>query len=373
MPDERGVELLAARDPRRRRTGRRGRAGDARPAAAARRGRARAARAGRPLVLDPATAPSHGRRDALLAPFLEKGSSVAIVPIAMPGELLATLTIVSLDPVARSRASSPRPRCRSPARPRSRSTTRASTRSRRRSPTRCSARSCRASAPRAAGPRARRRLRVVGARRRRRRRLRLPDARGRAPGGRARRRDGARRRRHRRHGDGEVRLPLARPRASRAGRRSSPPRTTSSRREIAPGKFITMVEVVIDAERGEVACASAGHPQPRLVLPDGTVERDPRARPRARHRRAAGVRGRERGVPAGRDGRPLHGRRHRGAARRRAVRRRASRPLLAERAGARRRGDRRGALAACRAWADGELADDCAVVVIKRRSAEGDA
>ena len=38
------------------------------------------------------------------------------------------------------------------------------------------------------------------------------------------------------------------------------------------GKFITMVELVIDAENGEVACASAGHPAPRLVLPDGTVQ-----------------------------------------------------------------------------------------------------
>ena len=33
----------------------------------------------------------------------------------------------------------------------------------------------------------------------------------------------------RRHGDGEVRLPLARPRPRRSGRRSWPPRTTSSR------------------------------------------------------------------------------------------------------------------------------------------------
>ena len=45
--------------------------------------------------------------------------------------------------------------------------------------------------------------------------------------------------------------------------------------DIAPGKFITMVEVVIDAELGEVACAGAGHPAPRLVLPDGTVEAIP--------------------------------------------------------------------------------------------------
>src|SRR5207302_3975637 len=41
--------------------------------------------------------------------------------------------------------------------------------------------------------------------------------------------------------------------------------------EIAVGKFITMAYLTIDP-RGEVACASAGHPLPRLVLPVGRVE-----------------------------------------------------------------------------------------------------
>jgi serine phosphatase RsbU (regulator of sigma subunit) len=41
--------------------------------------------------------------------------------------------------------------------------------------------------------------------------------------------------------------------------------------EIAPGKFITMTYVAVDPARGVVACANAGHPAPRLVLPDGTV------------------------------------------------------------------------------------------------------
>jgi serine phosphatase RsbU (regulator of sigma subunit) len=41
--------------------------------------------------------------------------------------------------------------------------------------------------------------------------------------------------------------------------------------EIAPGKFITMTYVAVDPQRGEVACASAGHPAPRIVMPDGTV------------------------------------------------------------------------------------------------------
>jgi serine phosphatase RsbU (regulator of sigma subunit) len=42
--------------------------------------------------------------------------------------------------------------------------------------------------------------------------------------------------------------------------------------EIAPAKFITMAYLAIDGERGEIACGSAGHPPPRLVLADGTVE-----------------------------------------------------------------------------------------------------
>jgi serine phosphatase RsbU (regulator of sigma subunit) len=41
--------------------------------------------------------------------------------------------------------------------------------------------------------------------------------------------------------------------------------------EIAPGKFITMTYLAVDPARAEVACANAGHPPPRLVLPDGTV------------------------------------------------------------------------------------------------------
>jgi len=41
--------------------------------------------------------------------------------------------------------------------------------------------------------------------------------------------------------------------------------------EIAPGKFITMTYLAVDPGRGEVAYANAGHPPPRLVLPDGTV------------------------------------------------------------------------------------------------------
>src|SRR5262249_60747491 len=40
--------------------------------------------------------------------------------------------------------------------------------------------------------------------------------------------------------------------------------------EIAPGKFITMVYVVIDPASGVVSVAGAGHPPPRVVRPDGS-------------------------------------------------------------------------------------------------------
>ena len=51
-----------------------------------------------PLVLDAERAESIGGALALLAPFLRKGSSAALIPIATPAELLATMTIVSLHP-----------------------------------------------------------------------------------------------------------------------------------------------------------------------------------------------------------------------------------------------------------------------------------
>jgi serine phosphatase RsbU (regulator of sigma subunit) len=41
--------------------------------------------------------------------------------------------------------------------------------------------------------------------------------------------------------------------------------------EIGPGKFISMSYVVVDGASGGVAGASAGHPAPRIVLPDGLL------------------------------------------------------------------------------------------------------
>jgi serine phosphatase RsbU (regulator of sigma subunit) len=53
-------------------------------------------RSGRPILLEPGSSPPIG--DELLEPFLAKGSSAAIVPLATPAEVLGTLTLLSLDP-----------------------------------------------------------------------------------------------------------------------------------------------------------------------------------------------------------------------------------------------------------------------------------
>ncbi|HEY7537907.1 MAG TPA: SpoIIE family protein phosphatase [Gaiellaceae bacterium] len=53
-----------------------------------------------PLVLDVATVRRLGGAHVLLLPFLEKGSTAALLPIATHDETLAVLTIVSLDPAS---------------------------------------------------------------------------------------------------------------------------------------------------------------------------------------------------------------------------------------------------------------------------------
>ncbi|HSB39277.1 MAG TPA: SpoIIE family protein phosphatase [Gaiellaceae bacterium] len=58
----------------------------------------RAFRSGRPVVLDARTAKALGPSHAPLAPFLERGSSAAVIPLATQAEMLGTLTLVSLDP-----------------------------------------------------------------------------------------------------------------------------------------------------------------------------------------------------------------------------------------------------------------------------------
>ncbi len=58
-------------------------------------------RSGKALVLDSESARRLGASYELLVPFLEQGSTAAVIPIAVPTELLATLTVVSLDPARR--------------------------------------------------------------------------------------------------------------------------------------------------------------------------------------------------------------------------------------------------------------------------------
>jgi serine phosphatase RsbU (regulator of sigma subunit) len=136
--------------------------------------------------------------------------------------------------------------------------------------------------------------------------------------------------------------------------------------EIAPAKFITMLYLTVDGETGELACASAGHPQPRLVLPDGRVRPvdvgglalgiDPdQAYEEAREHLPAGasVVVYTDGVVEARNDGELYGseRLDRVLAERRAL-------PAGELA--------RAVLADCRAYSRGDLADDCALVVIKR-------
>ena len=99
MPDERGIELVAravyVNDEH---VDAAARALLSRPQQLPRRELLALLERSEPLLLDADRAEALGGALALLAPFLRKGSSAAIVPIATPAELLATLTIVSLHP-----------------------------------------------------------------------------------------------------------------------------------------------------------------------------------------------------------------------------------------------------------------------------------
>ncbi len=135
--------------------------------------------------------------------------------------------------------------------------------------------------------------------------------------------------------------------------------------EIALGKFITMVYLTVDP-RGEVVCASAGHPEPRVVRPDGAVEAvpcggialgidAPQAYDHVRVSLDAGaaVVLYTDGVIECRSGRELFGMERLDA-------------TLAEHAGGTAQQLADAVLAACRGFAGGDLPDDCAVVVIRR-------
>jgi serine phosphatase RsbU (regulator of sigma subunit) len=138
--------------------------------------------------------------------------------------------------------------------------------------------------------------------------------------------------------------------------------------EIAPGKFITMVYLVIDAAADEVAGAGAGHPPPRLIRADGSIE-------------GVEVRGLVLGIEAAQEYEEVRLPLEPGDA----VVLYTDGVLEARREGELYGLERLDALLArnrelppdqlaqtvlddCRAFAQGELADDCAVVVVKRRT-----
>jgi serine phosphatase RsbU (regulator of sigma subunit) len=138
--------------------------------------------------------------------------------------------------------------------------------------------------------------------------------------------------------------------------------------EIGAGKFITMLYMTIDPARGEVACASAGHPAPRLVRPDGTVE-------------SLDVQGLVLGIEAGQQYAELCRSFEPGSAvvlftdgvveaRRRGElfgEARVDR-VLAERHDLPADALAETMLQECRRFVGGELRDDCAIVVVRRRS-----
>jgi serine phosphatase RsbU (regulator of sigma subunit) len=135
--------------------------------------------------------------------------------------------------------------------------------------------------------------------------------------------------------------------------------------EIAPGKFITMLYMTIDPSTGEVAAACAGHPEPRLVSADGVrpleahglvlgvADRQEYAEVRERLEEGSAVVLYTDGVVEARREGELYG-----EARLDALlwARRDLSPLEVAEA----------VVADCRAFAGGELTDDCAVVVIKK-------
>jgi serine phosphatase RsbU (regulator of sigma subunit) len=135
--------------------------------------------------------------------------------------------------------------------------------------------------------------------------------------------------------------------------------------EIASGKFITMAYLAVAAD-GAVTAASAGHPPPRLVAPDGRIESlpagglalgiDPNqhyAESRGSLARGASVVLFTDGVTEARSGGEVYGEERLDE-------------LLRASAGLRAQQLADAVLDDCRAHAGGELGDDCAVVVIRR-------
>jgi phosphoserine phosphatase RsbU/P len=135
--------------------------------------------------------------------------------------------------------------------------------------------------------------------------------------------------------------------------------------EIELGSFITMVYLTLDS-KGRAAVASAGHPTPRLVTADGQVD------PFVVRGLALGIEGGQKyeqaeaelragdavvlytdGVIEARSGSELYGEERLDA-------------CLAERAQLPAQALAAAVLADCRAFAGGDLRDDCAVVVARK-------
>ncbi len=219
-----------------------------------------------------------------LVPFLEKGWTAAVVPVALPTEVVASLGIFSFRPgnplIAGDGRGGRGARGAGGARDRQRAPLPAAEAVRRHDAALAAA----AFAAPGRGARGRRGIRAVGARGRGWRPLRLPRARGRASRRRARRRDRPRRRCDGGHGDGEVRLPLTGARASGAGRLP----LRRERRDLQRDRTRQVHQHELRRRRrrsGSIAGASAGHPAPRIVLPDGS------ARPLEAHGLVLGIDG----------------------------------------------------------------------------------
>jgi serine phosphatase RsbU (regulator of sigma subunit) len=138
--------------------------------------------------------------------------------------------------------------------------------------------------------------------------------------------------------------------------------------EIGPGKFITMLYLLIDPLHGGIACASAGHPPPRLIDEDGEV-------------RSIDARGLALGVDAGVEYEEVRAQLAPGGAvvlytdgvieaRRSGELYGVERldALLARRHALRAEDVAASVIQAARRFTGGELLDDCAVVVVKRTS-----
>ena len=272
MPDERGVELIArAVHVNDQRVDLAARTLLGRPQQLPRRDLLALLEQNEPLLLDAERAESLGGALALLAPFLRKGSSAALIPIATPTELLATLTVISLDP-ARPVAGEIADTALSIAGQAALAIDNARLYGQQKAFADTMQRSLLPrSAPELPGLElgdvyesaakvevggdvydyltlTDGRLAVV-----------LGDVTG--------------------HGvDATADMAMAKYVFRSLAREHPDPgeflaaanEVVTS--EIAPGRFITMVVLVVDAEAGQVRCASGGHPPPRLVLPDGTVE-----------------------------------------------------------------------------------------------------